>query len=70
MPSNFGPNVSRVLDPTGTQYTNIIWQEGRPPLDAEFSLGLSMAMNVTQNAVLRGVPSGWLGNETNNTEVF
>ena len=70
MSSNYGPNVSRVLDPTGTQYTNIIWQQGRPPLDAEFSLGINLAMNVSQNATLRGTPSGWLGNETNTSAVF
>ena len=70
MSSNYGPNVSRVLDPTGTQYTNIVWQQGRVPLDSEFSLGLNLAMNVSQRAVLRGTPSGWLGNETNNSEVF
>ena len=70
MASNYGPNVSRVLDPTGTQYTNIIWQQGRVPLDSEFSLGVNLAMGAGQRAVLRGTPSGWLGNETNNAEVF
>lgn len=61
----YGTGVSRVLDPTGTQYTNVIFQQGRPPIDAEFSLAQDIATNWWRQVVMRGVPSGFLGNETN-----
>ena len=36
MPSNnYGPGVSRVLSPVGRQWLDVIWQQGKPPLDSE-----------------------------------
>lgn len=63
--NNYGNGVSRVLDPTGTQYTDVILQQGKPPLDAEFNLLQDLAFDFSKKIVLRGTPSGWLGNETN-----
>ena len=65
MTSNFGPGVSRVLEADGTQYTTAIWQQGKPPTDAALNLMQQLAVGAVQQAVLRGVPSGFLGNETN-----
>jgi hypothetical protein len=65
MSNNYGGGVSRVLDPTGTEFVEVIWQEGKPPLDAEVNLLQELSMNFTRRTVLRGAPSGWLGNETN-----
>ncbi len=62
---NYGTGVSRVLDPTGTQYTDVILQQGKPPCDAEFNLLQDIAQLTTRNLALRGTPSGFLGNETN-----
>lgn len=62
---NLGSGVSRVLDPTGTQYTEVILQQGKPPLDAEFNLLQELAFNFTRKYVTRGCPSGFFGNETN-----
>jgi hypothetical protein len=65
MANNYGPGVSRVLDPEGTQYTTTIWQQGKPPADHELILIADIAEEATRSAVLRGMPSGFLGNETN-----
>ncbi len=70
MASNYGSGVSRVLDPTNSSFTNVIWQEGKPPLDAELNLLQDLAQDFCRKVVLRGTPSGWLGNETNTTEDF
>lgn len=66
MANNLGPGVSRVLDPTGTQYLDVIWQQGKPPCDAELNLLQDLATDWRRKIVSRGMPSGWLGNETNN----
>ncbi len=70
MSNNLGTGVSRVLDPTHTGYTEVIWQQGRPPCDAELNLLQEIATDWQRKAVLSGTPSGWLGNETNSSDVF
>jgi len=65
MTSNFGPGVSRVLEAAGTQYTTAIWQQGKPPTDSALNLMQQLATGAVQSAVLRGMPSGFLGNESN-----
>lgn len=57
--------VSRVLDPTAREFREVILQQGKPPMDAEFNLLQEMALDVARRGVLSGMPSGWLGNETN-----
>jgi len=64
MASNLGPGVSRVLDPNGREFLEVILQQGKPPMDAEFNLLQEIAADFSRTAVLRGTPSGWLGNET------
>lgn len=68
--NNYGGGVSRVLSPDGTEYTEVILQQGKPPCDAEFNLLQELGVNYTRRAVLRGTPSGWLGNDTNTSTVF
>lgn len=70
MPNNYGAGVSRVLDPTGTQYTTVVFQQGRPPLDSEFLLLADLEENWQRQIVLRGTPSGWLGNNVNPSSVY
>lgn len=50
--------------------TQVVWQMGKPPLDAELNLLQQIANDWRQQVVLRGTPSGWLGNETNPSEDF
>lgn len=64
MSINFGTGVSRVLDPSQTGFNTVIWQQGKPPLDAELNLIQQLSAEWNRINVLRGVPSGWLGNET------
>lgn len=70
MGNNYGSGVSRVLDPTATQYTDVILQQGKPPLDAEFNLLQDIAQLTARSVALRGTPSGFLGNETNPRAAF
>lgn len=62
--NNYGPGVSRVLDPTGRSFIDVLFQEGRPPMDCEFGLLQDVANDWRRTHTLRGTPSGWLGNET------
>lgn len=70
MTENLGPGVSRVLDPTGTSYQEVILQQGKPPCDAEFNLLQELATDFCKKIVIRSSPSGFLGNETNSTTDF
>lgn len=65
MSNNFGTGVSRVLDPSQTSFLVTIWQQGKPPLDSELNLIQQIATEWNRQAVLRGVPSGFLANDTN-----
>lgn len=65
MAPNFGSGVSRVLDPNQMGLTQVLWQAGKPPLDSEFNLLQQIAEDWRRTLVLRGTPSGWLGNATN-----
>lgn len=65
MTNNYGSGVSRVLDPTATQYSDVILQQGKPPLDAEFVLLQDLGNQWNRQMVMRGTPSGFLCNETN-----
>lgn len=70
MASDFGTGVSRVLDPLQASWTQVIWQQGKPPLDSELNLNQQLAADWRRILTLRGTPSGWLGNAVNPSEVF
>lgn len=70
MSDNYGSGTSRVLDPKQTGYLQVIWQQGKPPLDSELNFLQQLENDWRQQLVLRGVPSGWFGNETNPSEEF
>jgi hypothetical protein len=70
MNDNLGGGVSRVLSPKQASYLQVIWQQNKPPLDSELNLLQQLAYDWSQQVVLRGVPSGWLGNETNAQQDF
>lgn len=67
---NYGPGVSRVLSPDQQGLVQVIWQEGRPPLDSEMNLIQQMANEWSRVHVLRGTPSGWLGNADTHANDF
>lgn len=70
MSDNYGGGVSRVLDPKQASFLQVIWQQGKPPLDSELNLLQQLSTEWRQQIVLRGTPSGWLGNDTNPEEDF
>ncbi len=69
MPRNY-TGASRVLDPQKTQFQGLLWLEGRPPCDAELTLGVDIANLNGQIGAQRATPSGWLGQETNSQADF
>jgi hypothetical protein len=70
MTDNFGPAVSRVLDPSDRQFELVTWAAGRPPTDSCLNLIGQIAYGAFESVVLRGMPSGWLGNETSLQAMF
>lgn len=70
MAQNFGTGVSRVIDPAQSQFIQVIWQQGKPPLDSELNLLQQLSDDWRRILSLRGMPSGWLGNGVNMAEAF
>lgn len=70
MADNFGPGVSRVLDPKARNFTTVLWQQGRPPLDSELSLSQQLATEQVRLLSLKGTPSGWYGDALNPQDSF
>ena len=68
--TDFGTGVSRVLDPDQASMVQVIWQEGKPPLDSELNFLQQLAEDWRRIGALRGTPSGWLSNVTNLDEDF
>jgi hypothetical protein len=48
----------------------IVWQQGKPPMDADLNLMQQLDDDWRRILVLRGTPSGWLGNATNAAQSF
>lgn len=70
MAPNFGTGVSRNLDPNQGSLVQVVWQQGKPPLDSELNLLQQIADDWRRIHTLRGTPSGWLGNPTNANSSF
>lgn len=70
MTDNFGTSVSRTLDPTATEYSEVVFIEGAPICDAELNLIGQLAEDWQRKLVLRGTPSGWIGNGVNQSKVY
>lgn len=70
MANNYGPGVSRVLDPAQSGFKTVIWQAGKPPLDAELNLIADIAAEQGRLQVLKGSPSGWYGDALNPQDSF
>lgn len=70
MPANFGTGVSRVLSPAQANLVQVIWQQNKPPLDADLNLMQQLDDDWRRVMALRGTPSGWLGSATNARQSF
>lgn len=54
------PNISRTIPTENTQFTNVIWQAGRPPLDSELNLMGQLAVANQESAIRAQAHSGVL----------
>ena len=62
MADDFKSTVSRNINTTDRQYTNVIWQAGKPPLDSELNLVGQIATSNLTNTISASAHSGVLMN--------
>lgn len=62
MADDFKTTVSRTLDTTNRQYTNVVWQAGKPPLDSELNLVGQISTDNLSKTVSATAHSGILMN--------
>lgn len=70
MAKNYGTGVSRVIETAQSQFTNVIFQQGKPPLDSEFVLLSDLALEAGQTMLSQSVPSGWIGSGVQDHDAF
>ena len=61
---DFGTGVSRPMDATKRQFAAVVWQKGKPPLDAELNLMSQMEWENVRQTVRNLMPSGFLTDPT------
>jgi hypothetical protein len=64
MATDFGPGVSRTLNPVWRQFSAVVWQQDAPPLDSEFNLMSQMDWERLRQAVKAAMPSGFIMDPT------
>ena len=64
MATDFGPGVSRTLNPIWRQFSAVVWQQDAPPLDSEFNLMSQVDWERTRQAIKAVMPSGFLMDPT------
>ena len=60
MAKNLGPNVSRVLEQENRNFTDVVFQQKRPPLDSEWNLVQEINNLKHSESFKRVTPSGFL----------
>jgi hypothetical protein len=60
MAKNLGPLVSRVLEQQGRNFTDVVFQQKRPPLDSEWNLVQEINNLKHADALRQTTPSGFL----------
>ena len=70
MAENFKSGVSRVLEIANRKYSNLIWQEGKPPLDSELNFMGQIDWENLSEMVRSQVHSGFLLDPTRSEEDF
>ena len=60
MAESFGTGVSRTLSAISRNFAGVVFQRGKPPLDAEFSLQDSIHVESQAQAIRAEMHSGWL----------
>ncbi len=64
MALDHGTGVSRTLSPLDRAFASVIWQKGKPPLDAELNLMGSVELEQRRQYVAALMPSGFLMDPT------
>jgi len=64
MSLDFGNGVSRTLDAIKRQFSSVVWQAGKPPLDSESNLGNQVAWENLRQLVRGMMPSGFIMDPT------
>jgi len=70
MSENFGSGVSRTLEAKDRQYSTVVWQKGKPPLDSELNLISQIIQETYDKLSEASTPSGWVGDPIRITEDF
>lgn len=70
MALDHGTGVSRTLSPLDRAFASVIWQKGKPPLDAELNLMGSVEMEQRRQYIAGLMPSGFLMDPTRATFDF
>lgn len=67
---DFGPGVSRPMDAVKRQFSAIVWQKGKPPLDSELNLMSQVDWESLRQVVRNYMPSGFLMDPTRSIEDY
>jgi len=70
MAENFGNGVSRTLSAKDRQFSTVVWQKGKPPLDSELNLISQITQEFQDKLSEASTPSGWVGDPTRCVEDF
>ena len=60
MAEQLGDGVSRTLSALNRQFSNVVWQQGKPPLDSELNLVGQIGWEAISDQIREQVPSGFL----------
>lgn len=70
MTLDYGTGVSRTLDAVARQFSTVVWQKGKPPLDSELNLMGQEAWEQLRQVVQSAMPSGFIMDPTRALEDF
>ena len=70
MANDFGSGVSRTLDAVSRQFSTVVWQKNKPPLDSELNLMSQVDWANLQQMVQSMMPSGFILDPTRPTQDF
>ena len=62
MAEQFGNGVSRTLSALERSFSNVVWQQGKPPLDSELNLVGQLGWESISDQIREQMPSGFLIN--------
>ena len=70
MSEDFGSGVSRTLSALARQFSTVVWQSGKPPLDSEFNLMSQISWENLSQMVRSQTPSGFFTDPVRAPEDF